>query len=836
MSPRDLRTIAALGLQAAALVALVAALLGVQVLDPRGRDQVLVLLDRSASMPREAVDEAAAALDRTLAARGLEPQWLDFAARPASRPVVARPAHAASSSPAVGDRSPDPSGTAIEAALQAALATHARRPLAGLVIVSDGWATAGDTARALANVRDAGVPLHWVPVGRPPPASRIASLHAPASARAGQSVPVQLRIETPPGRALRVEAQARGGEGAVRTASQALSAAGEIALPLGPLDAGVWTIDVALRDAASGAVLDARDGAAAVDVAAPAPLLVLQGGADASLARALRAGGWALQVAPAVRADALAAGLQAYRAVVLDDVAVTDASPRFWSALTSAVQSRGLGLLVLGGERSFARGGYAGSALESVLPLESRPAALEQPLSIVFAVDKSGSMGRGSGGVDRFALAQRAVIESARGLGDRDALGLLVFDVVPRTLIPLGPAAAARPALDSDWPVSPQGGTAIGPALEAALGALERGPAGRRMLVLVTDGFVETHALPRWRERLERARVELVALAVGPDADAPALRRLIGPDRGVVLQVDQAAELPTAMRAGLEQQRARVERGVIEARQTAPLPFAPGRFEGWPPVAAHAVTVERPGANVAVRTARGEPLVATHAAGLGRVAALTAGLGPWSPRWLAWKDWPRLAGGLTEWVGSGGALTVLESTAAQPGDWTLAIEAPRSQPVADAPALAQGLAGGAVMLADTPRANGLRLMVDNPAPGRLKVEVPDHGPGLYAFTLTSPDSGAHRHVLLRRAEAEGDAWGVNPALDRWRREGLIGERAAFLESTRRGPGGERPIDRGLVALALALSLAAVIVDRWTRAQAGRGTPRRAASVDRTRAA
>src|SRR4029079_1907962 len=126
-----------------------------------------------------------------------------------------------------------------------------------------------------------------------------------------------------------------------------------------------------------------------------------------------------------------------------------------------------------GGERSFARGGYRASTLESLLPVSSEPAALDEPASVVFAVDKSGSMGEGSGGVDRFQLAQRAVLETARGLGPRDSLGLLVFDVAPRVLIPLGPAAAGTATLERDWNATTNGGTRLAPALEAAIAELE---------------------------------------------------------------------------------------------------------------------------------------------------------------------------------------------------------------------------------------------------------------------------------------------------------------------------------------------------------------------------
>ena len=206
--------------------------------------------------------------------------------------------------------------------------------------------------------------------------------------------------------------------------------------------------------------------------------------------------------------------------------------------------------------------------------MASEPAALDQPASVVFAVDKSGSMGQGSGGVDRFQLAQRAVLETARSLTERDSLGLVVFDVAPRVLIPLGPAPAGTTALERDWRASPNGGTRLAPALDAAIAELERSGAARRILVVVTDGFVDDAPLAELRARLARSRIETIALAVGPDADARALERLVGAEAGLVLRVDQAAELPLVMRSALDRRRARIERGTIavEQRQALAVP------------------------------------------------------------------------------------------------------------------------------------------------------------------------------------------------------------------------------------------------------------------------
>ena len=645
------RTWVALVLQLAALAVLASSLLGYFWLDPRSRPRVLLLVDRSQSVPRADADKAVAeVVQATRASNAGELHLIEFADRPVA------------SSMRAGDAVThlDPSATNIEAALEAALAAHAQAAFASAIMISDGLENVGDTARALRALRAARLPLQWIAVGQPPPQTRIAEVLAPQRALAGQSIQITVQLAGRLDRPLSVKATARTTSGAAQVVGSKADAAGRATIEFDAGRTGAVLVDVVLEDPASGGTLDAWPDAAVVDVTPRAAILYAQG-STAPFARSLLRGGWTLNVTPVARLDAEVDALDGYQAVVLDDVAIADASPRFWSALVAAVTNRGLGLIVLGGERSFARGGYRESTLESVLPVLSEPPALDQPAAIVFAVDKSGSMGQGSGGVDRFQLAQRAVLETARGLGERDALGLVVFDVAPRVLIPLGPAAAGTSALERDWLTSPNGGTKLAPALEAAIGELERSGSARRMLVLVTDGFVDDAPLAELRTRLDRSRIETIALAVGPEADVSALEQLVGTQAGLVLRVNQSAELPQVMRSGLERRRARIERGAFAVEQVQPLPFAPGTWKSWPAISSYAVSRSRPDARVAVQSERGDPLIAFQSAGRGRVLAVTSGLGRWTPQWLQWREWPRLAGGLADWsVGTaqGGAVAL----------------------------------------------------------------------------------------------------------------------------------------------------------------------------------
>jgi hypothetical protein len=797
------RSWAALALQAAAFALIAISLLGASWLDPRSRPHWLVLVDRSDSMPRPGVDAALAVVQQAAGQAGTAPlQSIDFA----GRAVGPLPQGSTPADPL------DAWTTNIEAALQLALQTHARTPLDGIVVISDGFEHAGDAAQSLRAARDARLPVRWMPVARPAPAVRLAEVRAPREVLAGQRIAVAVQLAGRTAAPLRVAIRLRPAEGGA--ADERDAAADATGRSTGEFDTtrpGLLLVDVRLQDAGTGQTLDSWTDAAVVEVVPRAAMLYARG-SDAPLARSLLRGGWTLDVVPASRLDAQTDALEAYAAVVLDDVAVADAGPRFWDALARAVQTRGLGLTVLGGDRAFALGGYRGSTLESLLPVLSEPPALGRPVAVLFAVDKSGSMGEGSGGVDRFGLAQRAVLETARGLDARDSLGLVVFDVAPRVLLPLGPSVDGLAALQRDWPAVPQGGTRLAPALEAAIAELERAGPSRRLLVLVTDGFVDDAPIAELRARLARSRIETIALAVGPDADLAALRRLVGEDAGTVVRVDQAAELPLVMRASLERRRSRIERGQFAVTQREALPFAPRTLADWPPVQSYAVTRPRAEARVAVQSERGDPLIAFLAAGRGRTAAVTSGFGPATRQWLSWSEWPALAGGLADWTlgsarGDGGRVAVTDLA----NGLLIELDQP-VQPGQPAPAPVS-------VAVDTPTAQALTLAMEPVAPGRWRAVLADAPPGLYRL-LAAGAGATQAHWHLRAQRGERDTWGTSPALQAWQEGGLVAPwDAAALRQAPDAPLPRAP-DRSLLALGLLLAMAGIVVDRTRLPRAG----------------
>lgn len=125
-----------------------------------------------------------------------------------------------------------------------------------------------------------------------------------------------------------------------------------------------------------------------------------------------------------------------------------------------------------------------------------------------------------------------------------------------------------------------------------------------------------------------------------------------------MLRVADVAELPALMQTEVGARRSAVESGPLTPVPVGPMPFLAAGHHGrsldgpgdWPAVEAYPVTRLRPGADLFLRAPNGDPLLASHFAGSGRVVALPAGLGPWTPAWPAWTHWGAFLGGLLQWA------------------------------------------------------------------------------------------------------------------------------------------------------------------------------------------
>ena len=289
-----------------------------------------------------------------------------------------------------------------------------------------------------------------------------------------------------------------------------------------------------------------------------------------------------------------------------------------------------------------AQRGYRHTDIERVLPVtfdrDDEPA-----VALVIVLDRSWSMNGTA-----MDLSKSAAEGAANALAPSQMLGVLTFNDTSTWDVPLGRVRESRPELHAAiGRIKASGPTAIFPALRNAYDALAGVRVRAKHVILLSDGQSDPEDFEGLVRKMSAAHITVSTVALGPDADAALLRNLAswGGGRSYVVQDAQQipeifvtearnAATPEAEDASNILAKVREQMAFIEPPVT--LPALQGRN----------LVTKKPEAIEWLSTQRGDPLLTTWPAGLGRTAMFAADLdGAWTRGWIAWRGLGRLLDG-----------------------------------------------------------------------------------------------------------------------------------------------------------------------------------------------
>lgn len=247
---------------------------------------------------------------------------------------------------------------------------------------------------------------------------------------------------------------------------------------------------------------------------------------------------------PPDAADYLAASV-----VALDDVSADSLTSSSIAALDQFVRQLGGGLLILGGPRAFAAGGYSQTPLEALSPMASLP---PQPRARwIILVDASGSMAEQKAGRSAWQWACDAAVHLLGSLPPNDSVTLGSF---AQDLTWWAPPATANQL--AAQPPQPPSGFPTGPTnLQAAITAIVNLPppaqaAGLHpqptQLILITDAQASIDDPPALASNLLKANVHVDLLAIAPLKEPNPIAELVTATAGSLLQAGDAQQWSTA--------------------------------------------------------------------------------------------------------------------------------------------------------------------------------------------------------------------------------------------------------------------------------------------------
>lgn len=751
---------------------------------------------------------------------------------------------------------PNPDGTDIAAALRLASALfpdgYARR----IVLLTDGNETVGDAYAAAQVAAVEGIPIDVAPLptGKAGNDALIEALESPSVAKVGEPYTVRIVVQSQ-----------RHAEGAIVLDREGAPLK-RIPVKLSP---GTNLITTTLRADKPGmqrvrAVLEAQPdsdprnnlGLALTRVQGKPHVLIAEGarGASDALERALRTNAIAVTRVREGSFPERPEKLLDYDAIVFNDFPATALSPQQMDAVKTAVRDGGVGFVMIGGEQSYQVGGYYGTPIAELLPvdLDIKHRQVHHAATVVLIVDASGSMNEHLGGHKVAHLAAEASIRTLQMLRPIDRFGVIISSHGSDWLLPdmartgfdpfscegrqfqgchgqrAGqPPSAIFPASEREPIIAvlqkvygTGGGIFVRGSLEMAIRGMMTEPPDRArhiiMLADATDCDEQEGSFQR-AQQLRAMGVTLSVVAFGKGDATNFLKQLARVGGGQFYQTRDARSLPRLFTADVSAMtRTAIEQGAFLPKvNTSDERLREVDWRRTPTLLAYNLTSERPLAQTLMRTDKNDPLLAVWRYGLGTAIAFTSDAQPrWAQRWLGWEGYsvfwtqvirsamrpsaqPNL--GLTATVRNGQAIVELQAFT------------PQGEPISG---LTPKLTVGA------PSGETTELTLSMEGAGRYTAQFPLRGQGLYVLSAQG-DFGGGRASTLTTALAI-----PYPLEYRFYRQNRpLLERIASLTGGRVAPEPARAYDpppapqrftRDLWTLALMLALLLLMVDITVR--------------------
>ena len=718
-----------LGLRALIVLLLSAALAGFQVQTMPPAQSLLVVTDLSASV-QSALDSEAAAVRQILQQRRGDNRAgvLSFGRDPQVEVNISK-------DPQFGEfqSQPNPHYTDIAAALQLGGSILPDDGRKHIVLISDGRANLGDAVGEARLLRAEGVRVDTVALPVPQGAEvYVDRLDAPRTLTQGQQANAQALLvsNTPTHATVRWYLD--------RTLVNTV----QLDLPVGettvkqtvtPQDPGFHAVRVVI-DAVRDTYAENNLGEALIQVVGAPRVLLVENtlGEASSLESALHSTGIGTSAVTPDQLPRSAADLAAYQAVVLVNIPAASLGPDGMNLLQASVRDLGTGLVVIGGAESYGPGGYAGTSLETTLPVQIQlPQDTQKPPVAVVLVLESTESGQGD---QILRGAAEAVVDQ---LTSRDMVGVTnggMGMVVP--LAPLTDKAAVKHKIDALLLGDPG---SYAPDLAAADQALTKTKAAIKHVLLFGDGDTMDRNYQPAITAMHGRGITLSTVAIAATAqDVAMMQAMAGWGHGRFYQSNSLQDVPQIF---LKETREALKPWIVEGRiapQLASLAdVIPGvPLDSFPALAGYVATTPRAAADIVLKSPQGDPLLATWQYGLGRVLAWTSDAqGRWTADLLRWPSANRFFG------------DIVHASLPQPGDPALQIETRVQGDHTHLLVTAPTTSGATVTVsAVTPDLAGASLVLSPTGPGRFEGDLPTDQVGSYLLHISESAGGVVRHT------------------------------------------------------------------------------------------
>ena len=616
---------------------------------------VVFALDVSSSVAQEAGLQALDFINRTIAAKDVNARTalVVFGAEASVETLLAREARPVREITSHVSRE----GSDLARAIEIAVGTYPDKGQRRLVLLSDGKQTQGDARTAAAIAHSLGVQIHTVALDNDDGGDEISlrGVFAPAQVRGNEPYRVQATVHS-----------ARATSATLLLMRQG-ALFEEMFVSLKP---GLNTFSFIDQGTDGGlieyeAIINAKQDQeprnnryqAFVQVAGPPKILHIVGkqGMQTQVSEALGTQGFAVEEIPTSALPASLHQITDYDLIILNNVSGFDLSLNKMELLEQFVRDAGGGLVMLGGDQTYAAGGFYGTPIERALPvtMDVKSTIKIPTLAVTFVLDRSGSMGSQSQGEQKIDIAKNAALSSISLLNPLDQVAVLAFDDQAEWVVPPTTVGNRQPIIDRLRTLGAGGSTDLVSALDEAARVMSEQSAKVKHLIVLSDGLTGIDTDFRQFENLITEHgITVSTVALGHDANRSLMSNLAQMGKGRFYYTDDPRNVPRIFSSEtMVISRDMIVEGNVKPTLSYPGEMIEGFAEGsFPQLKGYQRTYPKPAAQVLLKAADDDPLLVVWRYGLGKAVAFTSDLsGRWGRDWTQWPDFARFTAQLARW-------------------------------------------------------------------------------------------------------------------------------------------------------------------------------------------
>ena len=556
----------------------------------------------------------------------------------------------------------------LSAGIEMAMAIAPPNTAVRILLVSDGNENVGDIREASRRAAANGIPIDVLPLRyRYSQEVVFKNLVAPVKARSGQTIPLRFVLSSTGNAKGRLELTLNGNSVKLDPSSDSASVPVELkpgtnvktlSLPLAGGGMHEFRATFIPADPNQDSLEQNNSASAMTFVSGPGHVLVLDKSPNAAASQAilgaLKEARISARLAPNGELPERLPELIDCDAIILVDMDNASFTLAQQEMLCRYVTDMGGGLVMVGGPNSFGAGGWIGSPLAEIMPVDMDPPQKKQmPMGALVLIMHACEMPNGN------YWGKQVAIAAVNTLSRLDLAGVLDYswqgNQNSHWVWPLSEVGDKKKIVAAINQMEMGDMPDFGAPMREAYDKLSRCGAGQKHVIIISDGDPQMPP-PELLGLYRKAGITVSGVAVYPHANsAPNLLTIAQATGGRFYEITEHPEaLPQIfIKEAQVIRRPLIVEEKVDPRITSSIHEIMRGINALPSLGGYILTGPRGGlAQLMIATPKGDPILAAGQFGLGRTVAFTSSADSrWGGAWLGWAGFDRIWEQIVRWAG-----------------------------------------------------------------------------------------------------------------------------------------------------------------------------------------